>query len=68
MFEILCMSLLGTAYVNSLIEEKKAEEIKELKITIFCYAVRHHLLYNDVLEKIRNKKLTIEEIEKEGKN
>ena len=68
MLELLYMSLLGTCYVCTRIYEKKAEEIEELKIIIFCYAVRHHLLYSNVIEKIRNKEITIEEIKKEGKN
>lgn len=75
MLELLCMSLLGVAYVNACIEErrelerkKKEEELMELKLTIFCYAVRHHLLYNDVVTKIEHNELSLEDIRKDGTN
>ena len=74
MLELLCMSLLGVAYVNACIEErqelerkKKEEELMDLKLTIFCYAVRHHLLYNDVVTKIENNELTIKEIKADAR-
>ena len=51
MFELFCMSLLGAAYINSCINEAKEaeiekERIRDLKIKVFCYAVRHNMLYN----------------------
>ena len=74
MFELICMSLLGVAYVNACIEEakeektlKEKERIRDLKISVFCYAVRHGLKYNEVVEMIQNKKLTFEDIEKDAK-
>ena len=74
MFEFICMSLLGIAYVGAVIKEKEEERIKrekerifDLKITIFCYAVRHNLLYDKVVEMIQNKEITIDEIKKDGK-
>ena len=74
MLELLCMSLLGVAYVNACIEErrelerkKKEEELMDLKLTIFCYAVRHHLLYNDVVTKIEHNELSINEIKADAR-
>ena len=74
MFELICMSLLGVAYINACIEEakeekalKEKERIRDLKISVFCYAVRHGLKYNEVVEMIQNKKLTFEDIEKDAK-
>lgn len=68
------MSLLGVAYVNARIEEakeekalKEKERIRDLKISVFCYAVRHGLKYNEVVEMIQNKKLTFGDIEKDAK-
>ena len=59
MFELICMSLLGVAYVHASIEEaaeekrqKEEERIRDLKISVFCYAARHHLKYNDVVKMI----------------
>ena len=72
MFEFICMSILGVAYVNACIDErkerkrkKKEEEIMNLKIKIFCYAVRHHLLYNDVVKQLENNELSLEDIRKD---
>lgn len=65
MFEFICMSMLGVAYVNACIEEGREAKIKEDKISVFCYAVRHRLLYNQVVEMIRNKKISIEDIKQE---
>ena len=74
MLELLCMSFLGVAYVNACIEErqeqerkKKEEELLDLKLTIFCYAVRHHLLYNDVVTKIEHNELSINEIKADAR-
>lgn len=70
MFELIAMSILGVSYVGALakekqeeIEQKKKEIIRDLKIKVFCYAVRHKMLYNDVVEMLRNKQLTFEDIE-----
>ena len=71
MFELICMSLLGVAYVNACIEEaaeekrqKEKERIRDLKISVFCYAVRHRVNYNEVVEMIKNKTLTFDDIER----
>ena len=75
MFELICMSLLGVAYVgaciqehNEEIERKKKEKLRELKIKVFCYAVRHKMQYNDVVKMIEEHKLTFEEIDKDAKD
>ena len=75
MFEIILMSLLGAAYIKASIDEtneekklKEKERIRDLKIKVFCYAVRHKMMYNQVVELIQNKKLTFDEIEKDEKN
>lgn len=74
MFELICMSLLGVAYINACIEEakeekslKEKERINGLKISIFCYAVRHGLQYNEVVKMLKNKTLSFEDIEKDAK-
>ncbi len=74
MLELICMSLLGVAYVNSCIEEaaeekrqKEEKRIRDLKISVFCYAVRHHLNYNDVVKMIQDTKLTFDDIERDRK-
>ena len=73
MLETLTFLTLGAAYIFELIqeskekeEEERQEKIRDLKIKVFCYAVRHGLLYNEVVEKIENKELSIEDIEKDG--
>ena len=70
MFELITMSLLSIAYVNACIEEAKEEErlkeeerIQDLKIKIFCYAVKHGMLHNEVVEMIQSGKLTFNDIE-----
>ena len=70
MFELIAMSLLGAAYVKACVDESKEEKkrkeedrIRDLKIKVFCYAVRHNMLYNQVVELIQNGKLTFEDIE-----
>ena len=72
MFELICMSLLGIAYIHACKEEaaeekrqKEEERIRDLKIKVFCYATRHGLLYNDVVKMIQENKLTFEEIEED---
>ncbi len=73
MFELICMSLLGAAYIyackEEAAEEKRQEEkgIRDLKISVFCYAARHHLNYNDVVKMIQDKKLTFDDIERDRK-
>ena len=68
------MSILGAAYIDACIQECKEEElrkqqekIKELKIKVFCYAVRHKTLYNDVVKLIEDHKLTFDQIDKDAK-
>ena len=74
MFELICMSLLGAAYIHVCKEEaaeekrrKEKERIRDLKISVFCYAVRHHLSYNDVVKMLQDKKLTFDDIERDRK-
>ena len=71
MFELLAMSILGIAYINALSNEakeeanlKEKERIQNLKIKVFCYSVRHHLLYDDVVKKLQNNELSFEELNK----
>ena len=73
MLQLLCMSLLGACYVKAVIDEaeeekrrKEEERIFDLKLTVFCYAIRHGLLYNDVLKMLHDKKLTFEDIQKDS--
>ena len=66
MLELLMMSVLGAAYISACNQERKEEKINELKLKVFCYAVKHSMLYNDVVKLIEQKKLTIEDIENEG--
>lgn len=68
------MSILGVAYIDACIQEQKEEELrkqqdklKELKIKVFCYAVRHKMLYNDVVKLIEDHKLTFDQIDKDAK-
>ena len=70
MFELIAMSLLGAAYVKACVDESKEEKkrkeeerIRDLKIKVFCYAVRHNMLYNQVVELIQSGKLTFEDIQ-----
>lgn len=74
MFELICMSVLGVAYINAYIEErkeeeerrKKQEELEELKLNVFWYAVKHNMFYNDVVKLIEEKTLTLDDIDKES--
>lgn len=70
MLEFICMSLLGAAYVKARIDEakeektqKEKERIRDLKIKVFCYAVRHNLLYDKVIEMLQSGKLTFADID-----
>lgn len=69
MFELIAMSLLSAAYLKACIDESKEEQkqmeeerIRDLKIKVFCLAVRHNMLYNQVVELIQTGKLTFEDI------
>ena len=69
MLELITMSLLGVAYINARIneanEEKKRKEeqrIRELKIEVFCYAVKHKMLYNQVVKKIQNGEINLKDV------
>ena len=75
MFELICMSILGACYVKACIDEaaeekkqKEKERIRDLKISVFCYAVGHHLGYNEVVKMLQDKTLTFEDIEKDAKS
>ena len=70
MFELIAMSLLSAAYIKALKDEsteekerKEEERIRDLKIKVFCYSVRHKMLYDQVVEKLQKKELTFKEIE-----
>ena len=72
MFELLAMSLLGIAYINALSNEakeeatlKEKERIEDLKIKVFCYAVRHNMLYDVVVKKLQDKELRFEDLNDE---
>ena len=72
MFELICMSILGLAYADACIQEHREEELrkqheklKDLKIKVFCYAVRHKMLYNDVVKLIEENKLSFEDLNRE---
>ena len=69
------MSLLSAAYINACINEakeaeieKEKERIRDLKIKVFCYAVRHNMLYNQVVEMIQKKELSFSDLNNDGKN
>ena len=68
MLELIMMSLLGAAYFVARDAEKKEERLNELKTKIFCYAVSHHMLYHEVVEKIENNELSLEEMDNDWKN
>ena len=72
MLETICYLLLGVSYVAACAQGRKEEEerkkktkIRELKTKVFCYAIMHHMLYNDVVKMLQDKKLTFEEINKD---
>ena len=72
MFELLAMSILGIAYINALSNEakdeanlKEKERILDLKIKVFCYAIRHNMLYDVVVKKLQNKELRFEDLNDE---
>ena len=63
------MGLLGVSYIAALSNEakegtrlKEKERIRDLKIKVFCYAIRHNMLYNEVVEKLQKKELSFEDI------
>lgn len=69
MLELITMGLLGASYLAALSNEAKEEmlliekeRIKDLKIKVFCYAVRHNMLYNEVVKKLQQKELSFEDI------
>ena len=71
MFELITMGLLGVSYLAALSIEaeeetllKEKERIRDLKIKVFCYAVRHNMLYNEVVEKLQNKELSFGDLDK----
>ena len=64
MLELITMGLLGVSYLAALSNEakeekllKEKERIRDLKIKVFCYAVRHNMLYNKVVEKLQKEEL-----------
>ena len=74
MLELITMGLLGVSYIAALSNEakeekplKEKERIRDLKIKVFCYAVRHNMLYNEVVEKLQKKELSFEDIRNEIK-
>ena len=69
MLELITMGLLGASYIAALSNEakeetllKEKERIIDLKIKVFCYAVRHNMLYNEVIEKLQKKEFSWEDI------
>lgn len=72
MFELICMSILGIAYIDAFVKEeieekaqKEKERINEIKILVFCFAIRHHLNYDNVVKMLQNKTLKFEDIRKD---
>ena len=63
MLELITMSLLSDAYINACIKEKNEEKILDLKMKVFCYAIRRNMLYNQIVEMIQNGKLSLEDID-----
>ena len=69
MLELFTMSVLALCYIKACVDEKTEEEtvkekerIRELKIKIFCFAVRNGLLYDDVVKMIQDGKLSFDEL------
>ena len=69
MLELITMTLLSASYVAALSneaseekEQREKERIRDLKIKVFCYAIRHNMLYNQVVEKLQKKELSFEDI------
>lgn len=66
------MSILGIAYIDAFVKEeieekaqKEKERINEIKILVFCFAIRHHLNYDNVVKMLQNKTLKFEDIRKD---
>ncbi len=73
MLELICMSLLGIAYAHASIDEAKKEkklkeraQLQDKKISMFCYAVRHNLKYDEVVKLIEKNELSFEDIRKDS--
>ena len=71
MLELITMGLLGVSHIVALSNEakegtrlKEKERIRDLKIKVFCYAIRHNMLYNEVVEKLQNKELSFGDLDK----
>lgn len=69
MLELITMSVLALCYIKASVgekleekSEKEKERIRDLKIKVFCYAIRNGLLYDDVVKMIRDRKITIEDL------
>ncbi len=69
MLELIAISVLSFCFIKSCIGEKQQEEIEEekkrirdLKIKVFCYAVRNGMLYDDVVKKLQDRKITIDQL------
>ena len=70
MLELITMSILTLCYIKSCIDEKIKEEalkekerIRDLKIKIFCYAVRNRMLYEDVVKLLQEGKLHFDNLD-----
>ena len=71
MLELISMSILGMSYLfavanekNELEKQKEYDRIFDLKMKIFRYAVLNRLLYNDVVKRIQDETLSMDEIDK----
>ena len=70
MLELITMSLFTLCYIKACIDEKREEEIekekeriRDLKIKVFCYAVRNRMLYEDVVKLLQEGKLHFDNLD-----
>ena len=70
MLEFVTISVLCLCYIKSCIEEKHEDEVKkekekirDLKIKVFCFTVRHGMVYNDVVKDLQEGKLSFDNLD-----
>lgn len=71
MLELITTAILSFCYIKSCVDENIKEEnlreekrIRDIKISVFCYAVAKKILYNNVIKQLQDRKITLEEINK----
>lgn len=69
MLELITMSILTLCYIKSCIDEKyedesqrEKERIRNLKVKVFCYAVKNGMLYDDVVNMIQRGDVSINDL------